>query len=193
MTGGDRRLHEAVTGDLRLLADAVRAMSVSALADESIPFKVASLAFWPDQTGDGLAPDVVSVGSLRDREVALEAPSGHERFRLAWTPEEMAVPGVDLGDFSSISGFSEAEARLMETLDGEVEDPSLWALSHALADLSLRPPLAVESEHFIAYAFDDQFGDDLVDSLRASCPSSLVASLRRQGLLPDSIEEIMDA
>ncbi len=51
--------------------------------------------------------------------------------------------------------------------------------------LSEQPPLVPVTDDFLAFVLEHNFGDLLLENLRAAAPEHVVETLRTKGLLPD--------
>jgi hypothetical protein len=172
-----------VAAELNVIASSLAERMRVALADAGVDFPVATLAVWQSDSGEEMFAEVISAGSASNRVDAARLDGPRERFWRAWDPHEFAMPASDLPPPSD-SGIRRAQEHLVDKarLRG-IEDPGHWALRAVLQRITANPPFAV-ADHFVVYAFDDEFGDDLADNIRRTCTPDTIAYLQEQGLLP---------
>ncbi len=145
----------------------------------------------PSEDDDDLAVGAVLIGLVSDRERALANGGPYEAFRDVWdvwrfTREAEAA----VEETSAWRAASELLAAHFEPREEIANRVVLAAVARVLTE---RPPLSPVTDDFLAYAFEEDFGEDLLESLRAAAPERVARLLRERRLLPGSIEEYEDA
>lgn len=184
----DRRLANDVANDvaddLEVVGAALRDRVDGAMRAFRADFVAATICLWPEDP-EAIAVDLLSAGSLGVRNAAAGEALASERFRRAWDPHCFEIVGVELVPLAEFEGFPRAEARILAAAaEAGVEDAGYWALNEALVHLNERPPANAAPDGFIAYVFDDQFGEDLVRNIEVAGQPKVIAALRDDGLLP---------
>lgn len=174
-----------VAEDLEVVAAALRDRIEGAMRTFPADFVAATICLWPEDP-EAIAVDLLSAGSLDVRNAAASEALAQERFRRAWDPHRFEIVGLAVVPLAEFEGFPRAEARILAAAaEAGVEDAGYWALNEALARLNERPPANAAPEGFVAYVFDDQFGEDLVRNIEVAGRPQVIAALRGDGLLPE--------
>jgi hypothetical protein len=127
---------------------------------------------------EALCADIITVGLERDRTDA---------FSSVWNPEEYAYTCPFEPSLFDDPDFAAAQAEVWtpsgSAWDQLGEEPQRYVLNRVAARVGAEHPLRAVTDDFVVYAFDEDFGEDLVANIRFSASPDAVRRLEAKGLL----------
>ncbi len=160
-----------------------------ALADIELTSSAYALAFPPDEIDEALSADVVYVGLEVDRVRALAAETEWDAFRLVWDTNEWAIGPIET-EIEETTALAEASAVVAAYAEEVEELPNRLVLQQVARWLTKTPPISPVTDDFVAFVFEEGFGEELIDSLEAAATPDVAAALRGKRLLPRSSDEL---
>lgn len=182
---------ESVARALQVVVAANVAAVERALAHKQLDEPAYALGMPPSQEDGDLAAGPLLIGVTSVRERALAQDSAYQAFRDAWDVWRFTREAEATVEETSV--WQEASELIAGHFADRDEIANRVVLSAVGRALTERPPLSPVTDDFLVYAFDEDYGEDLLVNLHAAAPERVARLLRARGLLPDSIDEYEDA
>lgn len=189
---GETGLSEGARDALELVERLNAEAAVSALRETDLPADpLYAVCLWLPEDPMRLDAYLISAATEADRRELLASRSPYRAFHAIWNPMEHAVEEIDCRDLRSCARFVEAVGVLASELKGRgVLDPARWALNRVARRLARSDLPVPVTPDFVAFVLDDQFSEDLLESLWFAAPPEGAESLRQQSLLPADLKEL---
>lgn len=136
-----------------------------------------------------LTADVVYVGLEADRAHGLAGEREWDAFRRTWDTNEWAIGPLET-EIEETAALADASAVIVAYAEEVGELPNRLVLQQVARLLTETPPISPVTADFVAFLFEEGFGEELIASLTAAATPAVAATLRGKRLLPQNAEEL---
>ena len=151
-----------------------------AVSSITVPSPAYALGLWSEDP-ELIAPTVVCIGLDSSRDVMLSGPDRRSGRTQVWNVSDYDLDAILEPDPRTSPEFASLEPLVwMRLRAAEVVDPTEFVLNRVALRLSMAPIDEPRTSDFVAFAFNEDFGDQLRDNVEFAASKEAIAELERR-------------